>query len=340
MKAILAGMMGALTLTLAFTAGAGTPGQNQSPAPQAYLTNQGPHAPHRTTVMTPPDWLSPTDGLHPPRPDELDVRWLGVAGFEIRSARAAILIDPYFSRRPLWELLTGPAKPDLAKIHALLRPANAVFAGHAHFDHFLDAPEVAHELNCPLYASDQAQRVATAAGLPTSQQRVLRPGMTVKVGDMEVEAVENRHSDMPTQWLAGGDVPAKVSWPMGFLDFHNGPVFAFLIHWRGRTIFHTGSAQIVESALKDRKADLALICLTGWTSTPRYFERVNEALSPRVVVPMHDDDFFKPLAAGFVENPLAHRAEGLARIHAAMPQASLVTMSFLETLRLHAAKGE
>jgi L-ascorbate metabolism protein UlaG (beta-lactamase superfamily) len=289
--------------------------------------------------IAPPAWLQPTDGLHAPGPDALDVRWLGVAGFEIRSAKAAILIDPYYSRTPLWDLLSKPVKPDIERIKRYLRPVQAVFVGHAHFDHLMDAPEVAKELHIPLYCSDQGERIAAAEGLPADLQRALKPGTVIKVGDIEVEAIESRHSDMATQMLAGGDVAEHVKWPMGFLAYRNGPVFGFLIHWRGRTLYHSGSAQILDSALTGRHADVVLQCLTGWTSTPHIFERVNAALTPRVVIPMHDDDFFKPLEQGWVENPLARRKDGLAAMRAATPGASIVTMSFLETVRLHAAEG-
>lgn len=311
---------------------------DRDPAARA---GEGDGAPHggRPRPPAPPDWLGGTDGLHAPGPNDLDIRWLGVAGFEIRSAKGSLLIDPYLSRTPLWELLTKPATPNMALVHQYVRPVQAVFISHAHFDHFLDAPAIAKEQHIPLYASDQAQRIAEAAGVPAELRHAETPGMVTRVGDIEVEAVESRHSDMPTQYLAGGDVPAHVSWPLRFLDFHNGPTFGYLIRWRGRTIYHSGSAQIVDAAVNHRHADLALFCLTGWTSTPHLFDRVNEQLAPRVFIPMHDDDFFQPLAKGWVENPLAKRAAGLDAIRAAMPNTSLVTIDFLQTVRLKAAGG-
>ena len=225
-----------------------------------------------------------------------------MAGFELRSATTTLLIDPYFSRRPLAAFLGGPALPDLAEIHKYLRPADAVFISHAHFDHLLDAPAICQEQRIPLYTSDQGERIANAAGLPAALQKPIRQGDKLQVGDFTVEPIASKHSDMVTQWLAGGDNPPVVHWPMGFLAFHNGPVYDFLIRWRGRSLFHAGSAQIVEQAVGDRQADVALLCLTGWTSTPRYFARVGNALHPRVVVPMHDDlfDFFDfPSPHGF-----------------------------------------
>jgi L-ascorbate metabolism protein UlaG (beta-lactamase superfamily) len=309
------------------------------PRADAQVSGGATQAVESAPPVQPPGWLGPADGIHPPGPDALDVRWLGVAGFEIRTGKAAILIDPYFSRTPLWDLLSKPVKPDLERIHRYLRPVQAVFVGHAHFDHLMDAPEVAKELNIPLYCSDQGERIAAAEGLNASLQRALTPGTIVRVGDIEVEAIESRHSDMPTQMLAGGDVAPNIKWPMGFLAYRNGPVFGFLIRWRGRSLYHSGSAQILDAAATGHHADVVLQCLTGWTSSPHIFERVNATLTPRVIIPMHDDDFFKPLDAGWSENPLARRKEGLAAMHKAMPGASIVTMGFLETLRLKAAEG-
>ena len=161
-----------------------------------------------------------------------------------------------------------------------------MFVSHAHFDHLLDAPEVAREDDCPLYCSDQGERIAEAAGLPEAQRHTVAAGDVIKVGDLEIEVVQSEHSDMPTQLLAGGNNPPTAHWPMHFLEFHNGPTFGFAVHWRGRTIYHNASAQIIDSAIGKRHVDLALVCLTGWTSTPHIFDREYAALHPRVIVPM------------------------------------------------------
>lgn len=69
----------------------------------------------------------------------------------------------------------------------------------------------------------------------------------------------------------------------------------------GTSFYHQGSADLVDDALRDEPVDVFLAGVAGRSVTPRYWERVLRKLDPRVVVPTHYDDFFKPLdgAEGF-----------------------------------------
>ena len=283
-----------------------------------------------------PAWLTTGDGSALPGPDELAVRWLGTAGFEIRSAKAGILIDPFYSRTPLLPLLTGPARPDEAAVKARVRPVQGVFVGHGHYDHLLDAPTAARLTGAGLYASASALAVAAQEGLPARQRHALRAGEVIRLGDLEVEVVESRHSSMPTQLLAGGELAPGAKVPLGFLAYKNGPVYGFLIRWRGRSLYHSGSAEVLDANLRGKRADVVLICLSGWKSTPDVFGRVYQALRPSVIAPMHHDDFFKPFEAGFQENPLAYHGEALGVIRRDAPGAAILGVDYFDDHRLAA----
>lgn len=283
-----------------------------------------------------PAWLTKGDGTAMPGPDELAVRWLGTAGFEIRSAKGALLIDPYFSRPSLGALLAGPARPDEALVKARVRPVQAVFVGHGHFDHFLDAPLVAKLTGATLYTSETSINLAAQEGLPASQRRAVRPGDVLRVGDIEVEVVESRHSSMPTQALAGGPMAPDAKLPLRFLEYKNGDVFGFLIRWRGRSLYHNGSAEFVEEGLGGSRAETVLFCVSGWTSTPGVWKRVYDTMKPAVIMPMHHDDFFKPFEAGVQENLLAKHAGALATIRRDAPGAAIVDVDFFDDHRFRA----
>lgn len=53
----------------------------------------------------------------------------------------------------------------------------------------------------------------------------------------------------------------------------------------------------LEGEISDRGVDLFLCGISGRRFTPRYIERIVRALEPRLVVPTHYDDFFRPLGA-------------------------------------------
>lgn len=268
--------------------------------------------------------------------DELSLQWLGTACFELRTARASVLIDPYFSREGWWGFLTHPLESDRKLIEQYVRPVDAVAVGHGHADHLLDAPTIAKRLGVPLYASADALKVAGAEGLSVGQTRMIQPGDRFGVGDLEIEVVRSAHSEMFTQCLVGGDMPDRVQVPMRFHGYKNGPVLGFWIRWRGRAIFHCGSAQLVEASLPRGVPDVLLFCISGWRADPRIFERIAQALGPEVIVPMHHDDFFQPLSRPLKLGPAARFGEAIARIRLAMPRTRIAELAFFESLRLEA----
>lgn len=279
----------------------------------------------------PPKWLAAA-GDEPLGPDQLAFKWLGTAGFEIRTAEATVLFDPFFSRYSLWRILSGPIAADPALYGPHVHKADAIFIGHAHYDHMLDAPALAKTLGATLYASEDALRVAKAEGV---EGNAIKGGETFTLGDLEIEVVRGVHAQILSQLLVGGAMPLAVSVPMRFSDYKNGPVFGFFIHWRGRTIFHSGSCDLIDENLAGRAVDVFLVCLSGWKSTRDPFGRFQRAITPAVVVPMHHDDFFRPLSEGFIEGRVAHVEEARATIRREMPEAAILSLTrFFQEYRL------
>lgn len=281
-----------------------------------------------------PAWVHAADPAGPVGPDELAIQWLGTAAFEIRTARASILIDPHFSRHNAWDLLAGPLHPNLARIRKHLPQAQAVFIGHSHHDHLVDAPTVAKLLNAPIYGSEDTARVAREEGVPLGHVHALKGGETIHVGDLAIEAVPSAHSNIITNLLVAGRIAPDSHPPMRFTQYKHGPVFTYVIHWRGRTIYHFGSAELVEANLAHRQADVALICLSGWKDNRGFFGRLDHTLHPAVTVPMHHDDFFRDLDEGFHPGQLAYVDEAYQAIGHDMPDTRMVKLDFFQEIRL------
>jgi L-ascorbate metabolism protein UlaG (beta-lactamase superfamily) len=72
-------------------------------------------------------------------------------------------------------------------------------------------------------------------------------------------------------------------------------VWGIRIEVAGISLYHQGSANLVDDALRPEPVDVFLAGVAGRSVTPRYWERVLPRLDPRIVVPTHYDDFFKPL---------------------------------------------
>jgi len=72
-------------------------------------------------------------------------------------------------------------------------------------------------------------------------------------------------------------------------------VYGIRIEVAGISLYHQGSANLDDGQLAHAPVDVFLAGVAGRSVTPRYWERILPRLDPRVIVPTHYDDFFKPL---------------------------------------------
>lgn len=270
-----------------------------------------------------PQWIRPETGTEretmpdgawdPPQPDTLRLTWLGTACFLIQTRSTTLLLDPFVSRPSLWRTLSSPLDPDptvLERVARWLPRPTALLVGHAHYDHALDAAPIAGRFRAPLLASPGMLRLARAQGLPTELAEPVAAGETHAVGDLEVTFVPSAHAPLATQWLVGGDVAEDPRPPLRLRDWRHDAVLGLRIRWRGRSLHHSGSAEVLGMPGQWAPTDVLMLCMAGWTATPGLLERVQAVLAPRVLLPMHHDDFFRPLGEGF--RPLAAAREALA----------------------------
>lgn len=231
-------------------------------------------------------------------PAGLEVQWLGTAGFRLTYEGTTILIDPYVSRAPLGDVARQrrPLHADAGLVADLLPAADAVLLGHTHFDHAIDAAAVATAHDCPVYGSSSAQHLLALHGRPELAVAV-EPHQPYEIGPFTVRFTPSRHSKL----LFGLAVPSDGELTCDSLDhlgagaYRCGQVWGIALEVAGTTIYHQGSADLVDDEIHDRDVDVFLCGIAGRVYTDRFVERVLGRLSPKVVVAHHHDDFFRPL---------------------------------------------
>ncbi len=234
-------------------------------------------------------------------PAGLSVEWLGVSGYRLDFEGHTLYVDPYVSRVPLRSLLLRrPARPDPAA-HTRFLPAPegevaGVLVGHTHFDHAVDAPAVARRFGCRAYGSASLTALMGLHGL-ADQAVEVEPYRTYELGPFEVSFTPSAHSKL----LLGLAVPFDGELTCDHLDgltpsaYRCGQVWGIHIAVAGVTLYHQGSADLIDDAIRDRGVDVFLAGVAGRSFTERYWARILPQLDPRVVVPTHYDDFFRPL---------------------------------------------
>jgi L-ascorbate metabolism protein UlaG (beta-lactamase superfamily) len=234
-------------------------------------------------------------------PAGLEVEWLGVSGYRLTYEGVSIFIDPYVSRAPLWRLLLGrPALSDPAIVDRYVHapgPVAGVLVGHTHFDHAIDAPALARRFGCDAYGSESLAHLMRLHGLGSV---VVEPGRPYELGPFVVRFVPSRHAKLilGRRVPFDGELTCEHVHGLSPAAYKCGQVWGIRIEVAGIALYHQGSANLVDDALARDPVDVFLAGIAGRGYTPHYWRRILPKLDPRVVVPAHYDDFFRPLDRG------------------------------------------
>ncbi len=233
-------------------------------------------------------------------PEGLEIEWLGVSGYRLTCEGKTIFIDPYLSRVPFRSLLLRRTTlPDPAALERFVHAPGevvGVLVGHTHFDHAVDAPAIARRFGCDAYGSDSLVTLMGLHGL-AEQAVEVEPYRTYELGPFEVSFTPSVHSKL----LLGLAVPYDGALTCEHLDslspsaYRCGQVWGISIAVAGVRIYHQGSANLIDDAIREKGVDVFLAGVAGRGFTEDYWRRILPRLEPRLVVPTHYDNFFRPL---------------------------------------------
>jgi L-ascorbate metabolism protein UlaG (beta-lactamase superfamily) len=231
-------------------------------------------------------------------PGDVTVTFLGVTTLLVTDGETALLTDGFFSRPGLGRVALGRVAPDLTRITSGLARAGvkrvaAVLVVHSHYDHAMDAPEVAKRTGAVLVGSESTLNIGRGLGLAEDRMRLYRPDEAMGFGAFEVTVLRSRH--LP-HGMAEGEITAPLVPPARATDYKEGGSYTLLIRHPLGTALVQGSAGWVDGALAGRRADAVFLGIGGLGTQDdayrsRYFREVVEAVDPRLVVPIHYDDF-------------------------------------------------
>jgi L-ascorbate metabolism protein UlaG (beta-lactamase superfamily) len=232
-------------------------------------------------------------------PAGLRLQWLGVAGFALTHGDTTVLIDPFLSRRgPAATLGSRSLRSDAALVERLVPAADAVLVGHTHFDHAVDVPTIAAAHGARVFGSASLGHLMALHGLG-AQCTVVEPHRRHAVGPFTFSFTPSAHSRL----LFGLAVPADGELTCDSLDhlgsgrYRCGQVWGITIEVAGVTLYHQGSANLLDDEVRTTDVDVFLCGIAGRMYTPRFLPRILGALRPRVVLAHHHDDFFAPVEA-------------------------------------------
>ena len=236
--------------------------------------------------------------------DGVRVTYLGTNGYQFEFKGHALLVDPYFSRVDLLSVALGSRiQPNPFRINDglrhLARKADAILVTHGHFDHLLDVSAVMAKTRARLIAWASSVELAKQAG--ASSGEAVKPGDVRRIGPWKIRVLSATHDRL------FGKVPfdrphSAASPPRRAADWICGEPLAFLIEVNGERIY-IDSGGTPAQLPPNESVDLAILGMALPDSRARLAAALAR-LRPRYILPSHQDDFFRPLSAGFQFGPL------------------------------------
>ncbi|MEV4214750.1 MULTISPECIES: MBL fold metallo-hydrolase [unclassified Micromonospora] len=230
-------------------------------------------------------------------------RWWGTAGWRIDIADRTILVDPFLSRIDTG-LFAGAFKTDTPLtvrtdvIDQRVEKATTVLVTHTHWDHFMDVPYIAGRTGARVFGTLTAYHLGLAYGVPSAQLSAVKGGEVLDFGDHTVEVVGSLHSRNASYSVAFPGVrvsqPAR---PATIADLPEGDTLGYLLRVAGGpSVYLTGASDVAERNLTGLAPDVAMVAMQSATTTADYLPRLLAGLDyPKVVVPVHWDNFETPL---------------------------------------------
>jgi L-ascorbate metabolism protein UlaG (beta-lactamase superfamily) len=274
----------------------------------------------------------------------VSVRYTGTATLVFSDGDTTWLTDGWFTRIGPVALLTRDIEPDLAAItrgleQNELESAAAVFPLHSHYDHAMDAPEVARRTGALLLGSESTANIGRGWGLPEDRIRVVRDREAISLGAFTLTPIESRHFEFPDsamreRALGAPTITEPLVPPVGAFEYRVGKAYMLHVAHPLGTWLIVGSAGFIEGALDGFSADTIFLGAGGLGSQTdayreTYWNETVERVGATRIIPIHWDSLTGPTEGPFT---------GSVRAAGFLSGGSDNTRKFL-TAKAHAAPG-
>lgn len=228
--------------------------------------------------------------------------FFGTSSIYLTDDEHGIFIDGFLSRPSLLRIGFGRISPNQNVIARSLERGNvttldAVFTAHSHFDHAMDSAEVIALRGGALFGSESTLNIGRGAGLAERLLHVIGDGDEFRFGDFAVRVFEGIHS--PGNRYPGAiDEPLRA--PAKADAFKEGGCFSFLITHPTGSMFIHPSANFVPDKFLGVHAEVLYLGVGALGAQDvrfqeDYWRHVVEPIGPKVILPVHWDNFGRPL---------------------------------------------
>lgn len=289
---------------------------------------------------------------------QITLRYMGTAAWEITDGKTVILVDPYLSRlygpqppgRPPFARAPGDkrpqygwtdfAVPDKDVIDSHIKQADFILVTHTHYDHVLDVPHIASKTGATVVGTESTENVLRAYNIPEKQLITVRGGEDYDFGTFSLRVIPSLHSPLDHKhYFSSATAPAGMKAPLTLEQMHpEGGTLAYLIRFHGHQILAFGGMNYIEREIQGLTPDVVLVGAAGsrkeiYDYTGRLMRDLNY---PALVVPTHWDNFTTPYGAS--QQPQMEALQSFVEeVTAASPKTKIIVPKYFEPIVLEPA---
>jgi L-ascorbate metabolism protein UlaG (beta-lactamase superfamily) len=234
---------------------------------------------------------------------ELKVTFLGTSSLLFNDGNTQLMIDGFISRPSLQKMLFSNIKTDEDTVDKVFNrigvdnnKLKGLFIAHTHYDHAFDLAYIAKRTGTHVYGSESAINIGIGGYINKNQMSVYEVNRAMKFDDFTVTVLPSKHS--PT--FDEGEKKKPLKQPAKALDYHVDSSYDYLITHNNKAFLVKPSANYIEGVLDDIRADVLFLGIgvlgkKESTFQNTYYKQTVQKVQPKLVIPIHWDDFTKPL---------------------------------------------
>jgi L-ascorbate metabolism protein UlaG (beta-lactamase superfamily) len=175
--------------------------------------------------------------------------------------------------------------PNTQLVSEKLPVCDFVLVTHSHWDHLMDVPQLIHQTGAMAYGSANTCQLLSLLGARELNVKEVQAGVKLSLGEFMVEVVKGRHSPIPFSNLFNGKLGQGLHPPLHLQDYRMDVCLGYRITTQG--------VRVLVCPAEPIPADLLF---TVAQEPKDYYQRLFLGVHPHTLVPIHWDNFLRPLS--------------------------------------------
>ncbi|MBO6524543.1 MAG: MBL fold metallo-hydrolase [Balneolaceae bacterium] len=228
---------------------------------------------------------------------ELELTYLGAAGWKVVTNEVTILIDPYITRKNYSQRRDSIAVSDTDLIDKHIKEADYILVHHGHPDHLMDVPYIAKKTGAKVIGTETTMNILKAYDIDRDNLYTVKGGEDYQFESFSVRVIPSLHSPLSQKrYFDSSRYTEPLAQPVKYSDMKEGGSLMFLLRINDTEILTMGSMNFIEREIQGLSPNVLLAgSANSRLNIYKYTERLLSLTNyPGIVIPTHWDNFSVP----------------------------------------------